>query len=216
MSEHAFVSRLCAVLDPLPNAAQETVGQAAVLLALTYEAEPHLYLIRRSLQMVLHPGQMAFPGGKGEVEDPHLLETALREAEEEVAMPRSQVIPCGALSQRRTMTGYCVTPIVAVVPAGLVLAADADEVAEILCIPLSAFASNKNLYIDTAWRAGQKRILARYQIGSAMIWGMTASFIVELVNRFYGSGLDPMLYAPPHFAQIQVSAQIPFIEGEKS
>jgi len=194
MSDQSLFTRLQALLDPLPTAAQPTVGHAAVLLALTDELEPRLWLIRRSQHLLIHPGQIAFPGGKGEAHDHNLLATALREAEEEVALPRVLVAACGGLGVRQTLTGYGVSCFVGVVPADLVLTAEPNEVAELIALPLSAFAHAGNLHGDRIWRAGKKRRLPRYQVGSVMVWGMTASFIVELVNRFYDADFDQALY----------------------
>lgn len=196
MSEPSLSARLLTLLDPLPITALPTVGHAAVLLALTDEPEPRLWLIRRNQHLLIHPGQIAFPGGKGEAHDHNLLATALREAEEEVALPRALVTPCGALGVRQTLTGYCVSSFVGVVPAGLDLTAEPSEVAAVMALPLRVFADVRNLHVDRIWRAGKKRNLPRYQVGSVMVWGMTASFIVELVNRFYDAGFDQGLYGP--------------------
>ena len=197
MSEQSLSARLQALLEPLPTAALPTLGHAAVLLALTDELEPRLWLIRRSQHLLIHPGQMAFPGGKGEAHDHNLWVTALREAEEEVALSRALVTPCGALGVRQTLTGYYVSPFVGVVPAAVELTAAPSEVAEVIALPLREFADARNLHIDRIWRAGIKRNLPRYQIGSLMVWGMSASFIVELVNHFYAAGFDQDLYGSP-------------------
>lgn len=206
MPEISLTNRLRGVLDPLPPSPQETVGHAAVLLALTDEADPKLWMIRRSYHLLMHAGQMAFPGGKGEASDTDLWQTALREAEEEVAMPPSQVAPCGTLTIRRTLTGYNVAPFVGVVPPHLTLAADPGEVSALVQFPLSVFTERKNLFVDRIWRSGSSRVLPRYQIGSFMVWGMTASFIVELVNRLYGAGFDAVLHQPPQFSASELSA----------
>ncbi|MET0378440.1 MAG: CoA pyrophosphatase [Spongiibacteraceae bacterium] len=200
MSESVLVHRLSGLLDPLPTVAQDTVGHAAVLLALTDEPEPQLWLIRRSYHLMLHAGQMAFPGGKGEAEDFNLLHTALREAEEEVALAPALVVPCGALTVRRTLTGYNVVPFVGVVAPDVPLAGDPSEVSALVRFPLADFAHTGNLFVDRVWRSGHSRVLPRYQMGSFMVWGMTASFIVELVNRFYDAGFDSALHAPPEFS----------------
>lgn len=199
MSESVLADRLRGLLDPLPTAPLSTVGHAAVLLALTDEPEPQLWLIRRSFHLMLHAGQVAFPGGKGDAGDFNLLHTALREAEEEVGLLPPQVLPCGALTVRRTLTGYSVVPFVGVVAPGLPLVGDPSEVAEVLRLPLADFAQGGNLFVDRVWRNGNVQVLPRYQMGPFMVWGMTASFIVELVNRFYAAGFDAALHVPPRF-----------------
>ena len=208
MAELPLCERLRQVLQPLPEPPSSAVGHAAVLLALTDEAEPALWLIRRSYHLLLHGGQIAFPGGKGEAGDRDLLQTALREAEEEVALPSAAVSPCGALSVRRTLTGYNVAPFVGVVPASLDLVGDPSEVCAVVRMPLADFAHAGNLFVDRVWRGGVGRMLPRYQVGDFMVWGMTASFIVELVNRFYGAGLDAALHEPPQFTTAETASMV--------
>lgn len=209
MAQSPLIDRLRGLLDPLPPAPPSPAGHAAVLLPLTDEPEPQLWLIRRSYHLLLHPGQIAFPGGKGEAGDADLWQTALREAAEEVALPPALAVPCGALTVRRTLTGYHVAPFVGVVPAELALSGDPAEVAALARLPLAVFAERANLRVDRIWRGGGTRLLPRYQIGSCMVWGMSASFIVELVNRFYGAGFDAALHEPPQFSarELNLSAQ---------
>lgn len=168
--------------------------EAAVALALTDEVEPRLLLIRRSLALMLNPGEVAFPGGKAEAGDPDLFTTALREAEEEVALPRTRFDFCGSLSRRVTLGGLGVVGMVGVIPHDLALVPDPGEVTELICIPLSRFADRGALHVDRIWFNGESRLLARYQFDGRMIWGMTAGFIVELVNRLYDAGLPNEIY----------------------
>jgi 8-oxo-dGTP pyrophosphatase MutT (NUDIX family) len=192
-----LVQRLQARLEPIPSSGQEAPGRAAVLIALTDRDEPDIWLIRRSLSMMLHPGQMAFPGGKGEHGDRCLLDTALREAEEEVALPRASFTPCGTLTAGRTMTGYTVSPFVGVVPVGLALRPSPGEVDAVMALPLRAFADPAHLHIDQVSRAGIKRAVPRFQVAGCTVWGRTASLIIELVNRVCDAGFPAGLHAPP-------------------
>jgi 8-oxo-dGTP pyrophosphatase MutT (NUDIX family) len=173
-------------LSPLVTGA----GQAAVLMAITDTAEPELLLIRRGLQLPTHPGEIALPGGKVEPADTDLLATALRESWEEVALRAEQFRCCGYLTPRTSMTGLAVTAVVGLVPAAVELRADPREVDELIRVPLGFFADGANLRTDRVARHGNFRLAARYQYRHYTIWGITAGFIVELVNRFYGAGLD--------------------------
>lgn len=164
--------------------------QAAVLLALTDEVSPHLLMIRRALNLPTHPGEIAFPGGKCDEGDSDLYATALREAWEEVALPSESVRYAGALEPRLSQTDLLVTPLVGVIPPNLPLRAHAGEVAEILYVPMAFFADPKNLRADRILWNGGARTTARFQFEHYTIWGLTGSFIVELTNRLYGSGLD--------------------------
>lgn len=182
----SLTSSLEQQLSPLVAGA----GQAAVLMAITDALVPELLLIRRGLQLPTHPGEIALPGGKVEPADADLLATALRESWEEVALRAEQFRCCGYLTPRISMTGLSVTAVVGVVPDFVELRADAREVDELIRVPLRFFADGANLRTDRVARQGNFRIAARYQYRHYTIWGITAGFIVELVNRFYGAGLD--------------------------
>ncbi len=167
---------------------------AAVMLALTDEREPQLLMIRRSLALVLNPGEVAFPGGKSEAGDPDLYTTALREAEEEVALPPQRFDFCGSLPPRVTLAGIDVIGIVGVIPPGLPLVPNPGEVSGLIRQPLARFAERRVLRVDQLWSKGEVRQLARYELDDCMVWGMTASLIVELVNRLYDAGLPDGIY----------------------
>lgn len=167
---------------------------AAVLLALTDESEPQLLLIRRSLAMSLNPGELAFPGGKSEVGDADLFTTALRESEEEVALPPDRFDFCGSLPHRMTLSGIQVVGMVGVIPSTLPLAPSPGEVSGLLYVPLASFADRHALRVDDLWSKGELRQLARYELDDCMVWGMTAGLIVELVNQLYDAGLPDGIY----------------------
>lgn len=177
--------------------------QAAVLLALTDEESPRLLMIRRALNLPIHPGEIALPGGKCDAEDSDLRATALREAWEEVALPRESVSYAGTLEPRVSQTDLHVTAIVGVIPPNLPLRAHAGEVAEILYVPLNYFADPKNLRADRILWNGEERVTARFDFEHYTIWGLTGRFIVELTNRFYNAGLDVELRAQRALAGIQ-------------
>lgn len=169
--------------------------EAAVLLALTDEESPRLLMIRRALNLPTHPGEIAFPGGKRDAEDRDAFATALREAWEEVALPKDSVSYAGTLEPRVSQTDLHVTAIVGVIPPNLSLRAHAGEVAEILYVPLMFFADPKNLRADRILLNGEERITARFQFEHYTIWGLSGRFIVELTNRLYNAGLDVELRA---------------------
>ena len=164
--------------------------RAAVLLALTDEESPRLLMIRRSLHLPTHPGEIAFPGGKHDEGDSDALATALREAWEEVALPPACVGYAGVLEEGISQTDLLVTPVVGVIPPQLTLRAHAGEVAEILYVPLAFFADPKNLRVDRIRWNGEERLTARFQYRHYTIWGLTGRFIVQLANRFCAAGLD--------------------------
>jgi 8-oxo-dGTP pyrophosphatase MutT (NUDIX family) len=156
---------------------------AAVLMAVTREAEPQLLLTRRTAHLKRHAGQIAFPGGRVDPGDASEVMTALREAEEEVALARHHVEVIGQLDPYVTGTGFSVRPIVGLVPPGLALARQADEVAEFFHVPLAHVLDPANHELrDGEWRGGRHRyFVIRHE--SREIWGATAAMIVNLSRR---------------------------------
>ncbi|PTS72720.1 coenzyme A pyrophosphatase, partial [Sphingomonas sp. HMWF008] len=96
------------------------LAQAAVLVAVTDRAEPGVILTRRTDTLSRHAGQIAFPGGRIDPGDASPSAAALREAEEEIALPRDRVTLVGSADRYRTVTGFEVTPVIGVVPPDLV------------------------------------------------------------------------------------------------
>ena len=96
----------------------------------------HLLLTRRSNRLAEHRGQVAFPGGRSDPDDPSPVATALREAYEEIGLPSKQVKILGQLNTLWTITNYCITPIVAVIPWPFPIRLAEHEVSRVFIIPL--------------------------------------------------------------------------------
>ncbi|PXA86280.1 coenzyme A pyrophosphatase, partial [Nostoc sp. 3335mG] len=92
---------------------------AAVLVAITDRPEPGLILTKRNEAMRKHPGQIAFAGGRADPTDIDPADTALREAQEEIGMPREAVTIVGSDAPYRTVTNFSIVPIIGVVPPDL-------------------------------------------------------------------------------------------------
>ena len=112
-------------------------AHASVLVPLVERDELTVLLTQRSDHLSDHPGQISFPGGRAEPEDPDATATALREAREEIGLAAAHVDVLGAMPTYTTGTGFIVTPIVALVRPGFVLQADPFEVAEVFEVPLA-------------------------------------------------------------------------------
>lgn len=120
--------------QPLPRAPVH----ASVLMPLVLRADDITVLLtQRSERLNDHPGQISFPGGRAEAADLTPVATALREAEEEVGLSPQFVQVLGTLPHYTTVTGYVVTPVVALVQPGFSLRVDASEVAEVFEVPLA-------------------------------------------------------------------------------
>jgi len=146
-------------------------------------------LTRRTDHLRDHAGQISFPGGRAETHDEDAVATALREAEEEVGLARSHVDVIGALPHYTTVTGFIVTPVVALVQPGLDLALDPFEVAEAFEVPL-AFLMNPAHHQRHAFDLGgaQRRFLSMPWVAAGadgsprqyFIWGATAAMLRNL------------------------------------
>ena len=165
---------------------------AAVLVALLeVDAEPAILLTQRAQHLRIHPGEIAFPGGKMDDEDEHLLATAIREAEEEVALPTELFHSVGRLDQRVTRSNLRVTPCVGYLSKPPQLCANPDEIAAVFTVPVSFFLKPKNLVWDYVIYRGEPRYVAYYQYQHYRIWGMTAMVIVNLMNVLFDTDFYP-------------------------
>jgi 8-oxo-dGTP pyrophosphatase MutT (NUDIX family) len=169
---------------------------AAVLVPLVQRADGlHVLLTRRTDHLRDHAGQISFPGGRAEPDDTGPAATALREAQEEVGLPLHEVDVIGHLPDYTTVTGYVVTPVVALVQAPYTLALDSFEVAEAFEVPLPhlmnpahhrrhvfSYEGGERHFLSMPWTApaadGQPR--------EYFIWGATAAMLRNLYH-FLGS-----------------------------
>lgn len=121
-----------------PRFADRPAATAAVLVPLVQRpAGLSVLLTERSANLSTHSGQVAFPGGRKDAEDPDVVHTALRETHEEVGLPRHYVDVLGQLPVYVTGTRFIVTPVVGLVREGFQLKPNADEVAHAFEVPLA-------------------------------------------------------------------------------
>jgi 8-oxo-dGTP pyrophosphatase MutT (NUDIX family) len=165
-------------------------AQAGVLVALTDEPEPKVILGRRALHLRLHPGEVAFPGGKREAEDASPWATALREAEEEVGITQDLPAPLGQLAPLVTRSGFEVYPCIAKVPAALALTVDPGEFDSVFLPPLAQFANQQNYRLEAMSDGKRTVMVPHYQINDDNVWGVTAAVLAQLANIALDAGLD--------------------------
>ncbi|MGF7152046.1 8-oxo-dGTP pyrophosphatase MutT (NUDIX family) [Sphingomonas zeicaulis] len=163
--------------------AREVIVPAAVLVAVTDRAEPGVILTQRTATLRRHAGQIAFPGGRVDPEDSGIVAAALREAEEEIGLPRSAVEVIGEADGYRTVTGFQVTPVIGVVAPDLPLVPHEAEVADVFEVPLSVLMGEAN-YIEQAveWQ-GRQRHYYELSWDGRRIWGATAGMLINLARR---------------------------------
>lgn len=160
--------------------------RAAVLVPLLGDAgcERRLLLIRRAAGDYAHQGQVAFPGGRHDPErDQSLLDTALREAEEEIGLVRDAVRVVRALADQQTRsTGYVVTPFVGEVTAQYRYRPDPREVAEVFTAALSCFAEPARREQMQWTHAGAVHVVPCVRIAGHVVWGVTLRIIDDLLG----------------------------------
>jgi 8-oxo-dGTP pyrophosphatase MutT (NUDIX family) len=156
---------------------------AAVLIGITDRPEPGVILTRRTETLRRHAGQIAFPGGRIDPGDDGPVGAALREAEEEIALPPSLVEVVGTADRYRTVTGFEVTPVLGVVPPDLTLIPAEAEVAAVFEVPLAFLLDTANHVEATAQYQGRERHYYEILWGERRIWGATAAMLVNLSRR---------------------------------
>lgn len=164
---------------------------ASVLIPLVVrEAGLTVLLTERANHLSDHPGQISFPGGRAEPSDATATATALREAEEEIGLTPNHVQVLGTLPTYTTVTGYIVTPVVALVDAGFVLRIDTREVAGVFEVPLAHLMTPANHHRHAVGDDGDAREFlsmtwpAHTADGTPkrhFIWGATAA----MLRNFY-------------------------------
>lgn len=156
--------------------------QAAVLIPLTDEPCPKIIFTRRAVHLSTHGGEVAFPGGKQEADDPSLEITALRESHEEINLPPEAVNILGRTGSVISRFGLEVTPFVGLIPADTRLEPNQDELDIIFRVPLVFFLDSDNLHIDPVKTAWGEYPMPAYQYEDHRIWGLTALILVEFLN----------------------------------
>jgi len=178
-------SLAAALIAPQDAVALEVLGRtdAAVLVPLYVDAgELHAVFTKRREDLRRHAGEVSFPGGRRDEGEPSLQATALREAEEEIGLPRSAVEIVGALKPTPTIaTGYAIYPFVGLIEPGMTWTLSPREVAEVLELRLR----------DVQEGYERKRLIRRgipiltdtYTVGDHLIWGATARILSDLLKR---------------------------------
>lgn len=162
--------------------AADTLLPAAVLIAVTDRADPGVILTQRTDTMSRHPGQIAFPGGRIDPGE-DVVTAALREAEEEIALPRDQVRVIGEADSYRTVTGFQVTPVIGIIPPDLIFTPSEAEVASVFEVPLAFLLDEANHVEATLEWQGHDRHYYEIMWNERRIWGATAAMIVNLARR---------------------------------
>ncbi len=164
-------------------AREQPIRPAAVLIPVVDHPQPTVLLTQRSAQLADHAGQIAFPGGKIDATDASPLDTALREAEEEIGLAREFVEPIGYLDLYGTGFGFRILPTVARVRPGFTLNINHGEVDDAFEVPLAFLMNPDNHQVHSKEFRGMERFYYAMPFAERYIWGATAGILRVLYER---------------------------------
>lgn len=173
-------------MNPDLTAATVKAKPAAVLVPIIARPQGATMLFtERSARLRNHAGQISFPGGRIDDDDPTPADTALREAHEEIGLENAHVSTLGYLAPYQSGTGYRIIPVVGLVEPDFNLALNPNEVNDVFEAPLE-FLMNEDNHKRHRWeRDGVMRESWALHFDDRMIWGVTAGILRHFWERFY-------------------------------
>ena len=171
--------------------ADQPLVPAAVLVSFVQGAERGILLTKRTAHLNKHAGQVSFPGGRIDPDDPTPEAAALREAQEEVGLDPGLVELAGRLGDYATGTGYRIIPVVGLLPEGLELddlrlTPSPEEVDSVFALPMSVLLDPAAPERRRAYYRGRWREFWVWPHPDHYIWGATAAILVHLAERLRG------------------------------
>ena len=158
---------------------------AAVLILLyAKNGSFHVLLNKRSELVEYHKGEISFPGGARDPEDRDFVDTALRETEEEMGVSRGDITILGQLDDIITRTNFGVRVYVGTIPYPYPFNPSADEIAEVLEIPISVLQDPTNLLQDARLVDGELSITISYACDGHVVFGATATILEQFLDIY--------------------------------
>ncbi|MAV99579.1 MAG: coenzyme A pyrophosphatase [Rhodobiaceae bacterium] len=159
---------------------------SAVLIPLIRNnQEIQIILTQRSNNLPSHAGQISFPGGKVDLKDESPVDTAYREANEEIGLSREKIEHLGYLDITTTGTDFMILPVVASISSNFVPKLNNDEVESLVYLPLNFIADTNNLQLMNKEINGDNRTFFVYEYDNYFIWGATARLLKALSERLF-------------------------------
>ncbi len=165
-----------------PLTINRDLPEAAVLIAITDEAEPQVVLTKRASRLTSHSGEIAFPGGKRDATDRDIIHTALREAHEEVDLNPDQVDLIGRLDDKVSLHQLKVSTCVGIISPSIVLTAHLAELDCVFKVPLSYFLDSANRCDHLPEYQAKGKYAPCYVFNGHLIWGLTSYILMEFLN----------------------------------
>ena len=159
---------------------------SAVLIPLiSNNQDIQIILTQRSNNLPSHAGQISFPGGKVDLKDESPVDTAYREANEEIGLSREKIEHLGYLDITTTGTDFMILPVVASISSNFVPKLNNDEVESLVYLPLNFIADTNNLQLMNKEINGENRTFFVYEYDNYFIWGATARLLKALSERLF-------------------------------
>ena len=166
---------------------------AAVLVPIIDHGEPYLVFTKKSGSVPHHRGQFSFPGGIVEQRDASRVETALREAWEEIRLPSESVEVLGLLDDTETRaTPFIITPVVGIVTDEVDFVPDGREIERVLEVPLRVLRDPGILHTETWERNGERHLVDFFRVSEEdVIWGATARIVKQFLSLLDDDSKSP-------------------------
>jgi len=157
---------------------------SAVLVPILPHPDGHQLLLgRRGEHLASHRGQMCFPGGRLEPDDPDLVTCALREAQEEVGIEAREVVVLGQLDDHVTTTGYRITPVVGLLRQDRTITPTSEELVSVHRITLEELVRRTTWSREAVHQGASMRIVQDvFHVDGHRVWGATARIIQGLLK----------------------------------
>lgn len=158
----------------------------ATVFFLLREVEETLYVVftRRSKNLSSHPGQISFPGGRIDKDDPTIVDAGFREVEEEIGIKKENIETLGLLPPHETVSQFIIYPFVGFIKKPTSFFINKNEVEELFFVPLVFLLNNENMQYHEFSQNKQRRSYFAVPYGPYYIWGATARIIKSFVEKY--------------------------------
>lgn len=179
------IKQLLSYRRPLKILDNSRLPSAVLVPIFKKDAEYHILFIQRSNAVGTHKGQIAFPGGTYELKDGDLLNTALREAEEEVNLRSADVEILGRLDDHLShASNFVISPYVGLIPYPYDFKVDGRETEGLLEAAVPALADEGHLHRDSVRVDSHVVTSFYYHAGNRIVWGATARILYQFLKIF--------------------------------
>ncbi len=176
-------TRACLAARERRVVAPGSLVSAAVLVPIVDRGEPYIVFAKRTDRVGHHRGQISFPGGIVDPADRSTVDAALREAEEEIALPRASVEVLGVLDDTETFaTRFVITPYVGVIREPVPWKPDGEEIERVIEVPFAALVADGTFRVEQWEHDGVTRPVYFFDYLGDTIWGATARIVKQYLD----------------------------------